>query len=168
MGGRENTRSTLDADLHAGLWGSIVQPLAGATGYWWWLHLHFDKCWGEYQPVARFMQGEDLRPSARELALDPVELPAASASPLHARALKSDQRMYAWVYQQQLPLGGPAGDISDGTLSNIGLPDGTYSVEFWNTRTGMVIQKSSMPLTRDGSIKLPVFKGDIAIKIKRP
>ena len=42
-GGREtNTKEQLDADLHAGLWGSLMVPLSGATGYWWWLHIHLD------------------------------------------------------------------------------------------------------------------------------
>jgi hypothetical protein len=164
MGGHENSRVTLDADLHAGLWGSMVQPLSGATGYWWWLHLHFDQRWNEYQPLVRFMKGEDMRPAAGEQMLEPVELQATGATPLHGRALKSERRMYVWVYEEQLPLGGLAADVSDGTIVISGLNAGNYAVEFWDTHTGAVIQRGS--ISGDTSLKLPPFKGDIAIKIK--
>ena len=79
MGGHENTRETLDADLHCGLWGSLVQPLCGATGYWWWLQLHYDRKWSAYKPVAAFMKDEDLRAGANERTLEPYELDAGNA-----------------------------------------------------------------------------------------
>src|SRR5208283_2687074 len=106
MGGQYSTKEKLDCDLHAGLWGSVVQPLGGATGYWWWLHLHFDHRYGDYKAVAAFMQGEDMRPAKGEALLEPLMLAVTfPENCLRARALASERRMYAWIYHSHYPQG---------------------------------------------------------------
>ena len=94
-GGRQNSKEALEADMHCGLWGSVVQPLAGATGYWWWLHLHYDERYGDYKALAQYVAGEDFRPAEGESSFEPVV--RALESPdgnLIGRAMKSDRRMY--------------------------------------------------------------------------
>jgi hypothetical protein len=164
MGGNANTRDNLDADLHAGIWGSLVQPLSGATGYWWWLHLHFDKRWEAYKPFAMFMKGEDLRPAKEEKILEPVEIPVSSEV-LHARALRSQDRLYIWVYHNNTPLAQAAPAISAATLKITDLRKGTYHVQFWNTYTGAIINQ--MQITVDGEfvLQLPTVNKDIAVKV---
>lgn len=173
LGGQYSTKLQLDADLHACLWSSVVQPLGGATGYWWWLHLHFDNRYGDYKAVAAFMQGEDMRPARNEALLQPTLLAVTSPeSALRARALASDERMYVWVYHHLAPRGLSAPDVAGAVLKIGELKPGDYSVEFWDTDTGRPTEKREVTLKADGaqaaaaSIPLPAVKRDLALKIK--
>lgn len=172
-GHAHNTKIQLDADLHAGLWGSMVQPLGGATGYWWWLHLHFDKGYSDYKALARFMHGEDMRPAAGETEFEPVfrRIEPFSGT-LLGRALKSNRRVYAWIYHCKTPLGEATPDIIGGTIRISGLNPGRYKIEFWDTYTGEISEKREVTIPVDGVqskpllLELPVVKRDLAIKIK--
>ena len=164
MGGGSNTRETLDADLHAGIWGSLVQPLSGATGYWWWLHLHFDKRWEAYKPFAAFMKGEDLRPAKDEQILDAVEIPVSNAQ-LKARALRSKDRLYLWIYHVNAPLAQAAPPISAATLKLTDLRKGTYHIQFWNTYTGAIINQMQVMIDGEYELHLPTVTKDIAVKV---
>jgi len=171
-----NTKQQLDADLHAGLWGSVMQPLGGATGYWWWLHLHFDKRYDQYTAVSKFMEGEDMRPANGEALLEPafriVEATGANAQVLRGRALKSDRRMYAWIYHLGTPKGVPVPDVPGGVFKVGGLIPGKYEVQFWDTYKGTVIEAHDAEVKlEDGKpssiqLTLPVVKRDLAVKVK--
>ena len=163
MGGHENTPQTLEADLHCGLWGSMVQPLAGATGYWWWLQLHYDKKWDAYKPLAAFMKNEDFRAGKNERTLEPSELDTGNTL-LHARALSSQERAYVWVYQKSLPQAGAMEPVAGAELTLPSLRAGSYDVEFWNTETGAIVERAVVDSA--AKLKLPVIERDIAIKIK--
>lgn len=170
-----NTRDQLDADLHAGLWGSMVQPLAGATGYWWWLHVHFDNRYGEYRALSRFMAGEDLRPDERRREPDleprvvPVFVPNAM---LRARALASDRRAYVWVYHRSAPHKTTGFPVTAGAVLRLPtIRHGRYSIEFWDTTAGRRVSRTTVSVpTRRGprqlEFSLPAFRRDVAVKVK--
>ncbi|HYG77976.1 MAG TPA: hypothetical protein VEK08_23425 [Planctomycetota bacterium] len=173
-GGRHNMpKEALEADLHCGLWGSIVQPLAGATGYWWWLHLHYDNKYGEYKALANFVAGEDFRPAADEAPFEPlvrgIDSPDGN---LLGRAMKSDRRLYLWIHHQRTPYGDHVPDCPGGKLKVGSLKPGAYTIEFWNTYTGEIIEQRAAKVELiDGKpssidVDLPVVKRDIAVKIK--
>jgi hypothetical protein len=171
--GIPQTKRQLDADLHAGVWGSMVQPLAGSTGYWWWMHLHFDNRYGDYKALANFMVGEDFRAAPGEQLLEPVFRQLQSASgQLLGRALKSDRRMYAWIYHENTPMGVDVPVISDGKMRVGGLITGTYELEFWDTYKGEKISVSEIEIkAAEGKpmpveIALPTVDKDIAMKLK--
>ncbi|MGD0093588.1 MAG: hypothetical protein ABSE73_27075, partial [Planctomycetota bacterium] len=175
LGGQYSTKQNLDCDLHAGLWGSVVQPLGGATGYWWWLHLHFDNRYGDYKAVAAFMEGEDVRPAKGEPLLEPVLLAVtAPENALRARALASDRRLLGWIYHYLSPRGLAPPDASvSGAVLKIGeLKPGNYTVEFWDTHEGRLLEKRDMTIREEGGkavpaqIALPIVKPDVAIKVK--
>ncbi|MCZ7646907.1 MAG: hypothetical protein M5U26_16730 [Planctomycetota bacterium] len=172
-----NTRDELDADLHAGLWGSLVQPLAGATGYWWWLHVHFDDRYFEYRALAAYLGGEDLRAQAGERALEPELLPVrAPGEAVLARALRSDRRAYVWVYHAQTPQRTTnIPPVSGAVLVLPNLRAGRYKVEFWDTREGKRVgerdvQTADPPRRGEAggalAIELPRFHRDLALKVK--
>ena len=166
-----NTRDQLDADLHAGLWGSLMQPLAGATGYWWWLHVHFDNLYGEYRALASFLAGEDLRAKPGEEPLEPsLGALEPEGSGLLARARRSQERAYVWVYHRAVPLRTKGIPPVDGArLSLPNMKPGRYSVEYWDTHAGQATAKAEVTV-EDGrplAIQLPRVAGDLAIKIKR-
>ncbi len=164
MGGNANTKENLNADLHAGIWGSLVQPLSGATGYWWWLHLHFDQKWKAYKPFADFMKGEDLRPAPGEKVLEPAELTVSNAQ-LHARALRSADRLYVWVYHNNMPINGETNPVAGATVQITDLRPGNYHVQFWNTYSGEIIKNQQITVSGSYTLALPVVDRDLAIKI---
>jgi hypothetical protein len=176
-GVERNTRQQLDADLHAGLWGSMVQPLCGATGYWWWLHLHFDQRYDHYRALANFMKNEDFRanlkegetplePAFRALKTQPTSTQAAHE--VLGRALKSNQRLYGWIYHPQMPLGGETPAVEGAKLKVSGLIAGLYRVEFWDTYKGVITESREIEIKNGVSLELtlPTLKADLALKIK--
>jgi len=160
-----NPASRLDAELHAGIWCSITSHLAGCTGYWWWLHVHFTDRYSHYAAAARFLAGEDRR--GHDLKrLYPFA--HSSGGQILARALKSDRLAYVWVFHPDVvrslegipPVEGGRVDLRD-------MADGQYTVEFWDTYAGKVVGRQD--LAAQGHIlriALPTFRNDIALKIK--
>jgi len=147
--------------------------LGGATGYWWWLHLHFDKRYGDYQAVAAFMRGEDMRPAKGEAPLEPLMLAVTSPeNVLRARALASERRMFAWIYHQESPRGKDTPDVNGAVLSIGELRPGNYTLEFWETHEGRLLEKREMAIReQDGKavpaqLALPAVKHDLAAKVK--
>ena len=160
-----NPPEILDAELHAGIWTSITTPLAGCTGYWWWLHVHFSDRYAHYRAAARFMAGEDRRGHDLRPATLSVQAPQGY---LRARALRSDRHATIWVYHPRIirslegipPVDGARLDLPD-------MAPGRYRVEFWNTYTGKPIARQD--LATDGHtlrIQLPTVQNDMALKIK--
>ncbi|MCK6471026.1 MAG: hypothetical protein L6R28_04700 [Planctomycetes bacterium] len=139
-----NTLANLDADLHCGLWGSLVQPLAGATGYWWWLHVHFDDRYGEYRALANYLKDEDLRCDAKagEGNLEPGKPDLNSPNwPLEARMLASDRRAYVWVFHPTVAhTRNVKLEVAGASLILRGMKPGTYTIEFWDTTKGERVQ----------------------------
>jgi hypothetical protein len=177
LGGQNTTLPQLDADLHACLWGTVVQPLAGASGYWWWLHLHFDKRYGEYKAIADYMRGEDMRPAQGEPMPEPFFLKTDSpGGVLRAHAFSSNRRMYVWVCHTDAPRGAAVPEISGGVCQlNVPVPGspalalqpGQYTVEFWDTRAGKPMETRELAIgAGPAQLPLPAVKGDLAIKIK--
>jgi len=161
-----NSRAGLDAELHTGLWASATSGMAGATGYWWWPHVHFRDRYGEFRALAAFMAGEDRRGRKAQAA----ELHArAGSDELKAMGLVFDGRaLDAYVYHPSLvrsiarkPL------VKGGKLVAKGLVPGTYRVEFWSTWKGKAIGRAKAKVGGAGlGLALPEFKGDLAIKVR--
>jgi len=161
----QNASEKLDAELHAGIWASVTSHLAGSTGFWWWLHVHYADRYAHYRAAARYMAGEDRR--GQDLAQSELSL-WATGTALTARVLKNTRRAYIWVYHPRIvrsldttaPIEGARLDLPD-------MAPGRYAIEFWNTYTGEVTARQE--LTISGStltIRLPAFRNDIAIKVK--
>ena len=115
------------------------------------------------------MEGEDFRPLADEAPLKPV-FRSLPKSPLLGRAMKSDRRMFAWIYHELTPYGDQQPETVEHAVMNIGgLRPGKYRVEFWDTYKGEKISAMDLDYPPDKSgveIKLPPVARDIAMKIK--
>jgi len=160
-----NPADTLNAELHAGIWTSLTTPLAGCTGYWWWLHVHYTDQYHHYRAAARYMAGEDRRGQDLRTVTIPV---SSSGGYLRARALKSDRVAYIWLYDPRIIRSLDAAAPIEGARIDVhGMTDGRYRVEFWNTYTGEITARRD--LATDGRIlriELPTVDKDLALKVK--
>ncbi|HLX64948.1 MAG TPA: hypothetical protein VKX17_27005 [Planctomycetota bacterium] len=165
-----NSKQDLEADLHAGLWGSICTPLSGATGYWWWLHVHLENRYSEYSALVKFVANEDFRAIGDEKMLEPVYVGRLKNTPLSGRAMRSDRRVYAWIFNYQMPYAQDGMEITQNAsiaISNL-LP-GKYTVEFWDTYKGVPTGTQEIEVTKvkpRAEIKLPPVLHDLAFKLK--
>jgi hypothetical protein len=166
-----NTRESLDADLHCGLWAGALTPLAGQTGYWWWLHVHFDGGYTEFEALHNFMQGEDLRGQNFERNTPYTE---ADGKPLESLAFQNAKHGFAWFYDRTLPFQ-PVDTPYTGVKATLNdVEEGTFEIEYWDTHKGTILDRQTVASeanpTHDGyhlKISLPVFKGDVAVKFTK-
>ena len=160
-----NPAATLDAELHAGTWTSLTSHIAGCTGFWWWLHVHYTNRYTHYRAAARFMAGEDRRGQDLRQAGLPVHSPHGH---LIARALKNDRTATVWVYHPPIVRSlDRARNIEGARLHMPDMAEGRYRIEFWNTTTGDVIARTEAATDgRTLRIELPTVPGDLAVKVK--
>jgi hypothetical protein len=167
-----NTKDILDSELHTGLWAQAMTPMGGATGFWWWLHVHYNDRYGEFAALARFLSGEDLRGITEELENGRTVrfIPPAGAN--HPRLAMGvgdgKKRAYAWIYDRRAPWGDEdKAPVEGARLELHGLSEGTYEVEFWDpfkgerAGTGQFAARGG-PLT----VTLPKFRRELAVKVR--
>ncbi|MFP4058454.1 MAG: DUF5060 domain-containing protein [Candidatus Brocadiia bacterium] len=164
-----NPPQRLEAELHCGTWASVTSHLAGATGYWWWLYVHFadgqEDHYRHYRAAARFMAGEDRR--GLDLRQEYTR-GRARGTFLRVRALRNRQVATLWVYHPLVVRtleGHPP--VKEGRVDLRDFQPGRYRVEFWNTYTGEVVARAEVQ--SDGErlrLDLPEFRNDIAVKVR--
>ena len=160
-----NPAEKLDAELHAGTWASVTSDLAGATGFWWWLHVHYTDKYAHYRAAVRYMAGEDRR--GQDLRQTDLYVQAAGGE-LRARGLKGPRHAYVWVYHPRVCRtleDVPA--VAGARLSLPAMAAGRYAVEFWDTYKGVVTSRVELE-SKGGAlrIELPTVQNDLALKVK--
>ncbi len=168
-----NSKAILDSELHSGLWAEAMTPLAGATGFWWWLHVHYNDRYGEFAALSRFMKGEDLRGIVSQLSARAV-MPPARAGGGAQRRLEvlavgdGNRRAYAWAYHPRIAWGeGDEAVFDDARVEIDGLAAGAYEVEFWSPATGERVSRGEFATSGAAlSVALPKFKRDLALKVR--
>ena len=161
----------IKADLHAGLWAGYMSSLAGTPLLWWWGLIDDMDLYGQYDSLAAFADGEDRRGKAYRKAA--VKITSGEGpSHLKAEAIRNETSALLWIYAPCLftDLGKGCDPASwEGSSASLnGLEDGSYTVQFWDTDSGTVIE--TRQLDSAGGIigfDLPEIERDIACKIKR-
>ncbi|MDI6783121.1 MAG: DUF5060 domain-containing protein, partial [bacterium] len=92
------------------------------------------------------------------------------ATPVRAYALGDKEHAFIWVYNQgftpdsyyagKLPM-----KISNAKLEVANLLPKSYTIEYWDTYAGKIIQTEKMQINGTATLNLPSFDKDIAIKI---
>jgi len=160
-----NPVHALNGELHSGTWSSMMTPMAGSTGFWWWLHIHFNERYDVYGAVARFLEGEDRRGLGLRQIRATFE---GNAAGLHATVLGNDRRADAYIcHTQHAFRPGSAPAVKGARLVLPKMKPGMYVVEFWDTVKGEPTGRKAAPSVA-GSLKilLPTIKGDIALKVR--
>ncbi|MCC7496593.1 MAG: DUF5060 domain-containing protein [Bryobacterales bacterium] len=160
--------------FHDCLWATAMSGAAGTGLYWWW-HNYIDgyNLYGQYTGVSRFMNGEDLTVFAgKELKLSRPNVPVT----LRVYGLITDDRALVWIHD---PLAfrirggkGERGPQTTGAALNIvGLDDGWYDIEWWDTTSGKILHTDRADVRKlrhtdyGLGLKPPGFWGDIAAKV---
>jgi len=162
--------------FHDALWASALSGAAGAGMYWWWhnyveplgLYLH-------YKPLAAFLRGEDL--AARTWSPPHESRPNLPVS-LVAYGLVARDRALLWIHDplgfrvvDGKPTSGPA-QVS-ASLNVVGLDDGDYVVEWWDTLQGKMVRQDTGLVNHSNhfgyglELKPPEFWRDIAARVVR-
>jgi len=162
--------------FHDVLWASSLSGAAGAGLYWWW-HNYVDVygLYRHYAALKRFVADVDWP----AYTWQPIRLSRPNlAVSLNLYGLAAKDRALVWIHD---PLAfrivggqgirGPG--QKDATANFVGLSDGTYEVEWWDSASGAVLkrdQETVNHLNHFGyglELKPPPFWGDIAAKIVR-
>ncbi|MHC4502770.1 MAG: hypothetical protein ACYTFI_05645 [Planctomycetota bacterium] len=183
----KNSVSFLDAELHTGTWSSIMTPMAGSTGFWWWTHVHFNEKYGVWGAVGRFLKGEDRRNlGLNRITVQIVKDDGSGAQHQFVKALalgnrkeghvhRADIYVYHLTQPKQLD---SAPEVADAKLviPKLELKEGAkdsdktrrYKVEIWDTRKGEVASSHYASSVRGEalSFRLPAFSGDVALKVR--
>lgn len=161
--------------FHDCLWSTALSGAAGTGLYWWW-HNYIDPfdLYRHYTPLAEFLRDADL-PSRnwRPAATCRPNLPVS----LKLYGLVAEDRALLWIHD---PLAWRivGGSVVSGpkqvgaSLNVIGLADGNYEIEWWDTLAGQVLATDrgtvrSMKHTGYGlELRPPEFWGDIAARVR--
>ncbi len=170
-----NDFDQLQANFHGGLWSSAVVPMAGSAMFWWWPWVDNHDLYWHYKAVSAFCSDEDRR--GRNLKMSsPEVLEEAGKTHRFLRAVGSQnlESALVWVYDE------PIFEFSNGaryhtpptftdvSLRIVGLQAGAYVVSCYDTTTGKIV--ANLDASSDGTalvVKLPTFRADLALKVKR-
>jgi hypothetical protein len=160
--------------FHDCIWATALSGAAGTGLYWWW-HNYVEPydLYRHYTPLARFVRDVDF--PAHRWKLVKLSRPSLPVS-LNAYGLVAEDRALIWIHdplafrvKDRKPVRGPK--QVGASVNIIGLADGHYEVEWWDTTTGDVIRKdkgNGRLLRHFGyglELKPPEFWGDIAARV---
>lgn len=161
----EMQSSKMTVDFHNALWASALSGAATTALFWWWDRLDRLNHYGEYGPLSRFVA--DI-PWTTGL-LGPV---AASAQNKDLRivGLRSRNRAWLWLFDpaaswgNRVVAGRVPSKVEGAVIAMSDLPEGTYELQWFDTRQGQVIRTDKVP-SRNGTLEFeaPAFTSDIAL-----
>lgn len=155
----------LEAQLHSGLWASLVEPFAGAAMPWWWDFTEGANLYHHFRALADFNTGIDrirhdyrpVRPSV-----------AGAAAEWRAAGMQDETSGFYWVHHQRIFEHWQHPPLGTGFVLQIsGLRPGTYHVSFWNTSTGAKTETRMESASGTMQMPLPTIAGDLGIRVER-
>jgi hypothetical protein len=162
--------------FHEALWASALSGAAGSGLYWWW-HNYVDTLdlYQQYRPLAEFLRNEDL--AARKWSAPALSRPNLPVS-LNVYGLVAGDRALLWIHDP-LAFRIVQGKAERGrgqeaaSVDVIGLDDGEYAVEWWDTLRGTMVRRDEGRIRASNhfgyglELKPPAFWRDIAAKVTR-
>jgi hypothetical protein len=167
--------------LHNGLWSTSFVGYAGAGMYWYWdVYLDAYRQWHHFEPLQRFLNGEDL--TGYE-PFSPLRIsgPAREAAAVEGLGLRGDKtliwlRSDAYTVQAYIDAWNRAGSprvfvyspplVEGLTLILDDARDGDFLVAWYDPQKGTWLETNTVE-ARDGrlSIPIPAFRRDLAAKV---
>jgi hypothetical protein len=164
---REMRESPEIVDFHNALWASALSGTSGTALYWWWDRLDPRNHVAHYRPLADYLADIPWTTAA-------LSRTSATVSDKSVRivGLQGKDRAYCWLFDPQASWDSIVIEHRTPTpheqtaLDVTGLSPGAYCIEWWDTRTGQVIEQRDLT-TDDGRLHLaaPVWQRDVALKV---
>ncbi len=179
----KNSAKLLDSELHCGTWASVMTPIGGVTGFWWWPHVHYKNTYFEYKSAALFVKGEDMR----KLNFQRTWVQVPQNSGIETFSVLGKDTLWSWIYDPRIiarPLNVRGSEVQEQYTEYFGpgiqlkeksffLPSAfrnkDVTIEFWNTYTGTIIETRDFSpgiSPRTKPVSLPDFRNDIAVKVR--
>jgi hypothetical protein len=152
-------KARLGTPLHDALWATTMVGNAGGAMTWWWdNYLEPLNLWSVYTGLSKFVVGIDF--AHRDFR--PLSLSVPGLTTLALQDEKSHE-ILLWLHDPDSNWKADAEKKEPRVWSGVSIPmPGSWAVEVWDTRTGVVIHKGR---ARD-RIVLPDFRRDVALKLK--
>ena len=153
-------------NIHNGIWASLLSGNAGSAMSWWWYdYIEPYNLWHHLRGASEFFKNEDLT-DYTETFYDGVGF--FNLSPIEIIGIKSKSGALFWIHDKSSEWDKKSSSQKRVVKVKIqGLIDGEYSVEFWDTKNGEMIERGNTEVYKGlAEIKIIPFKGDIGVKIK--
>jgi hypothetical protein len=174
----------LEAELHTGIWVMAMTRCAGSAGFWWWNFVDSAGLYPHFKGVAEFMKDEDRRGKDYQSLRAKVAFPEAEGTgdrrERQGVVLQNRTELLAYLHTKvanRRHNSEPAKRFDDPAFPRsgkgwldvpVGLAPGHYSVEYWNTFEGKVVQCAEVDLAAAPQrIPIPDHRVDLALKVKR-
>ncbi|MBN2137524.1 MAG: DUF5060 domain-containing protein [Sedimentisphaerales bacterium] len=152
--------------FHNSLWASAFVGGSGTAMFWWWDELDRQNAYDHYHPLARFLQGisfAGLASIKADVSADQVLILGYSDSE-YAVFWLWDRRATWWsqVVEKNVPA-----LLADIAVDLRGVKNGSYSVQWWDTRKGEVCREDRIS-AKAGRLLIaaPSFSRDIACRLR--
>lgn len=187
FGGNWNaaTWQELEADLHSGLWSSLILGAGGTPLFWWFEHIDRAKLYFHFKAFSKFIRKEDFRKDKKHKSTniqvkvlhestvkqENAEGSGKKAKPeVSAMAAMFNDKVICWIYSHEslkkIDKKHKKKKYSGYSVKIMDMPEGDYIYEIWDTWKGRIIKKENIKITTNGAIIcLPEFKFDIAVKL---
>ena len=168
--------------VHIGLWAAPMNGAFGTGMTWWWdNYIHPNDLYYLFSAVVAFFGDEDL--AAYDYQPTAVTINREARSRVFG--MQTENRALLWVVSKQYsenqllkqytknlrdgvenPLDITFPDVEGGVLTLVGMVDGDYTLEWWNTFTGEIDHTITVTVSGGtADVSVPVFSTDWAIKI---
>ncbi len=157
--------------LHQAIWSGAMAGAAGTDMTWWWENIHTGNLYRHWSALAAFLQGTgmgraDWQPARWAGDHD-------NQRPVIAYGIAARDEALVWLLSRACDWPEGALDesptpVSGTNVTLLGVDDGTWSVEWWDTLEGRCVA-SGEATASGGTLQLepPPFPVDIAARLKR-
>jgi hypothetical protein len=172
--------------LHNGLWAATFSQFASPAMYWWWdSYIEPLDLWWRFGNLHTFIKDVD---PAQYVPLGPGKIHLSDSANAKLLALHSEDSVLVWVrqakyeaytvqteaekqvrYQKADPatLEYHLDPLSGLTLTTTALPDGAYTLEWYDPQTGTWQPPVNVTVTGGSlSVDVPTFEFDLALRIQ--
>jgi hypothetical protein len=157
-------------NLHNAMWAAVMSGDGGGALIWWWdSYVHPQRLYPQFTALRKFI--DQVPWAAGEW--QPVRLEVQPAKAVNAYGITCDRTVLLWLQNeahtwQNVFEKRESAPVRELQLSATGLPDGKYSLEWWNTSTGAV-ERHEETEVKSGTLRLIVseLKEDVAVQLRR-
>ena len=152
--------------MHQQLWASVLSKSVGTAMHWTWgSYIDANDLYHLYKPLADFTAGEDFR-GGKAFILQGKGQPITLG-------IRNGADVFLWVSDPGHAFEDARDGVTPRTVENIeviikDLPIAQYEVSFHDTFVGGLVGQEMAQSDESGLVvRLPAFKADIAVKIKK-